>query len=292
MVAPSGPFDRERFELAVGRLRERFDVRYDDGIFSIDGYLAGNDARRLGELRAALRDDEVRAIVAARGGFGATHLLPDLPVAEVRAADKLLVGFSDITALHATWARAGLRSVHGPMVAKLGRASEDELDRWSALLGGVVPAPITGLEVVAGGVARGPLLGGNLAVLCSLVGTPYAPPLDGAVLFVEDVGERPYRVDRMLTQLEHAGFFDRAAGLALGAFSDCMPGKDGVTVEDVLRRRLSSLPIPVLSGVAAGHIEGNLPLPFGAPVELDGEVGELRFGEGATSRAGAPSAGT
>lgn len=281
-MAPSGRFDRSAFELGVARLSEHFDVRYDEGIFGSEGYLAGSDERRLRELEAALEDEEVGAIVAARGGFGATRLLGALDVDRIRAADKLLVGFSDITALHGAWARAGVRSIHGPMVAKLGHAPAAQLERWLAVLLGDVPAASTGLEGLAPGSARGPLVGGNLAVLCALVGTRFAPPLDGAVLFVEDVGERPYRVDRMLTQLRQAGWLERVAAVAVGAFTDCAPGTDGVEVEAVLADHLAGLGVPVVSGLSAGHVEDNAPLVLGARVVVDGDAGELRFEEGAT----------
>ncbi len=128
---------------------------------------------------------------------------------------------------------------------------------------------LRGLRTLAAGRACGPLLGGNLAVLAALVGTPYAPPLDGAVLFLEDVGERPYRVDRMLTTLRHAGWFERVVGVALGAFTEAAPGADGVAVEQVLHERLGSLGIPVVAGVPAGHVDDNLELTFGAEVALE-----------------------
>lgn len=277
MIAPASPFPREDFDRGLERLRARYRVSHREDVFARHGYLAGDDARRLAELEDALGDPDVDAIVAARGGYGVTRLLPRLDARTVRAANKLLVGFSDLTALHALWARAGLRSVHGPMVAALGRASEAHVARWIATVEGARPEPLTSLAALAGGVAEGPLLGGNLALLAALLGTPYAPPIDGAILFLEDVGEAPYRVDRMLTSLQHAGWLDRAAGIAVGTFHGCDPRSDGHRVEDVLHDRLSGLGIPVVYGVGAGHVDDNLELPFGARVQLDGNAGVVRF---------------
>jgi muramoyltetrapeptide carboxypeptidase len=282
VIAPSSPFDVPEFELGVTRLRERYEVRYDASLLDRDGFLAGSDARRLGELLSALHDPEVHAIVAARGGYGATRLLDRVPIELVASCPKLLVGFSDVTALHALWARAGLGSLHGPMVAGLGRCDDGQLARWTRAVEGGLPVALTGLSAITPGRARGPLLGGNLAVLTALIGTPFAPPLDGCVLFLEDVGERPYRVDRMLTSWRQAGWLARPRAIVLGAFSDAQPGKDGVRVEQVLHERLHDLPIPVLAGVPAGHVEDNLELPLGALVTVDAAQGTLTF-EGATA---------
>lgn len=282
MVAPSSPFDREAFEAGVQRLRDRYEVRYAPGLFERRGYLAGHDDRRAEELMAALRDPDVHAIVAARGGYGATRLLGRIPVNDVRRACKLLVGFSDVTALHAVWARAGVRSIHGPMVAALGRAGEALVHRWITAVEGALPPAVEGLEAFRSGVAEGPMVGGNLAVLASLVGTPYAPPLDGCILFLEDVGERPYRIDRMLTTLHHAGWFDRVVGVALGAFTESEPGPDGTTVREILAERLAELKGPVVAGMPAGHVDDNLEIPLGARARVDGDAGWVRFLEPAT----------
>lgn len=267
LVAPSGPFDLALFERGVERLRSRYEVVFDDGIRARQGYLAGDDARRLAELQAALADPSVDAIVCARGGYGATRLLPGIDVEAVRTANKLLVGFSDVTALHALWARAGVRSLHATMVASLGKGDDAAFVRWAADLerGPTVP---TQLVPVVPGVADGVLLGGNLSVLVSLIGTPYAPSLDGAVLFLEDVGERPYRVDRMLTQLRHAGALEGVRAVLLGQFSACGPGPDGTKVEDVLRERLGDLGVPVYAGAESGHGETNHALAFGTRVAV------------------------
>lgn len=275
MIAPASPFPLEDFERGIERLRERYRVTHRRDITARRGFLAGDDGRRALELEEALADPSVDAIVAARGGYGATRLLRFFVPENVRAANKLLVGFSDLSALHALWARAGLRSIHGPMVAGLGRGTRAEVERWIAAVEGAAPAPLTDLERVRGGVAEGPLLGGNLALMAALVGTPHAPPIQGAVLFLEDIGEAPYRVDRMLTTLHEAGWLDRVAGVALGGFTACEPRGDGWTVEAVLHERLGDLRVPVLAGVPSGHLDENLALPFGAPARLDADRGTL-----------------
>jgi muramoyltetrapeptide carboxypeptidase len=281
VIAPASPFPIDEFERGVARLRQRYDVLYDPGIVERAGYLAGSDARRVSELLRAIEDDRVHAIVAARGGYGATRLLPSLSVASVAAHPKLLIGFSDITALHALWARAGLGSIHGSMVAALGRCDEPNFQRWLRAVEGEPLPMVSGLQTIATGTknepACGRLFGGNLSLLSALCGTPYAAPLADCVLFLEDHAERPYRVDRMLTQLQQAGCLERVRAIVLGSFTDCQPGRDEITVEQVLTEHLGGLGIPILSGLPAGHLDDNLELPLGASVEVDARRGTLAF---------------
>ena len=276
LIAPAGSFPLDDFERGVNALRARYQVSFDPGIFERSGYFAGSDERRANELAAAIADDTTDAIVAVRGGFGAARLLP-LDLQRLSARPKLLVGFSDVSALHAVWARNGLASIHGSMIAALGRCDAPRIARWQRAVEGELPAALQGLYTIAPGRARGPLLGGNLAVLTSLIGTPYLPDFGGCVLFLEDISERPYRVDRMLTTWAQAGVLQRPAAIALGAFTDCGPGPDGVQVEHVLAERLAVLGIPVVAGVPAGHVDDNLELPLGAQVELDADAGTLVF---------------
>ncbi|MET0391200.1 MAG: LD-carboxypeptidase [Polyangiales bacterium] len=275
LFAPASPFDVEGFELGVARLRRRYEVLYQPEILTRSGYLAGDDGRRLGELRRALQDASVAAVIAARGGYGCTRFLQLIAAEEVHACQKLLVGFSDLTALHALWAQAGVGSIHGNMVAGLGRCSELQFARYCAALEGCFTECFEGLTPIVDGVAEGVLLGGNLAVLSALIGTAAFPPLEGAVLFLEDVTERPYRIDRMLTTWRNAGAFRGVRGVVLGGFTQCDPGPDGVTVEQVLRERLSDLGIPVAAGLPAGHVDDNHELPFGRAVTLDAGRGRL-----------------
>lgn len=277
VVAPSSPFDVSEFQRGVERLKSRYDVSYDPSITRRRGYFAGDDARRLQELRDAIEDPSIDGILAARGGYGATRLLSQLDPTQVRARPKLLVGFSDITALHALWARAKVSSIHGPMVATLGRADDATCERHLNALEGRGPAQLSDLQPITRGRAEGVLVGGNLTVLCAMLGTPQLPSLDGSVLFLEDIGEKPYRVDRMLTSLRDAGVLHGVRGIVLGAFEKADAGPDGVTVDEVLQERLHDLGVPVLAGLPCGHVEDNLELPFGTRVVVDAGAGVVSF---------------
>lgn len=284
VIAPSGPFDRERFDRGVMRLRERYTVTFDDGLFAKDAYLAGSDARRVGELHAALEDDAVDAIAAVRGGYGAMRLLPSIDLALVARSKKLLVGFSDVTCLHVVWQRAGLRSLHGSMVAALGVLPEERVARWTRAVEGYVPFTAHEPSWKTRGRVAAPLVGGNLANLAALAGTPFFPPVDGCVLLIEDVGEAPYRVDRLLTTLRLAGVFERVVGVVVGDFTRCGPGEDGKTVGAVLQERLGDLGLPVVMHVPVGHDDAeNWEVTLGGLVELDADRGVVTFLQGAVA---------
>jgi muramoyltetrapeptide carboxypeptidase len=280
LVAPAGPFDVSAFERGAARLGQRYDVHYDAAMLERTGFLAGADARRASELSRALAQPNVAAIIAARGGYGCTRILPLMAATQVRAHAPLLVGFSDITALHSLWAQARVASLHGSMVATLGTCSAELFTRFCAALEGRFPARYEGLEGITTGSAEGILLGGNLAVLSALIGTPAFPPLEGAVLFLEDIAERPYRVDRMLTTWRSAGAFQGVRAIVLGSFTQCDAGPDGVAVDAVLRERLADLDIPIAAGLPAGHIPDNAELPFGRRVTLDASAGVLHLAAG------------
>lgn len=277
VIAPSSPFDREAFERGLRRLAERYRPRVSDGIFSRERYLAGDDERRAEELNEALSNDESRAIFCARGGYGAMRLLPSLSLPR---RPKILVGFSDITALHAALQRQGWRSLHGPVLTQLGRLDAGAAREMFACLESASHRPeLTGVPVAAG-VAVGPVLGGNLSVLTRLVGTPFLPSLDGAILFLEDVGEAPYRIDRMIQHLKLASLTDHLAGVALGAFTDC-GGDERPNGGDVAIAEFGRLGIPCVAHLAVGHGRENAPLPLGARARIDGTRGTLCFLEGA-----------
>jgi len=273
VIAPSGSFDAQTFDEGLAWVRTRYEVTLRPDIYTRSGYFAGDDARRLAELTDAIADPSIDAIVCARGGYGATRLLPVLSLGPISMANKTLVGFSDITALHAAWARAGVRSLHAPMIAALARADEGLRALWISALEEPEQSStweLTRLDQGQVGSASGPVRGGNLAVLTALVGTPYFPPLDGAILFLEDVGERPYRIDRMLVTLRQAGVFSKLVGIVLGAFTESEPGKDGVTIEDVFADHFGDALYPVLSSFPAGHVDHNEPICLGAPARIEG----------------------
>jgi muramoyltetrapeptide carboxypeptidase len=282
VVAPSSPFEHVLAWRGLGFLAERYRVRYTRGLFTRQGYLAGSDARRRDELEAALADPEVAAIVAARGGYGASRFVHGVSFAALAARPRWIVGFSDITALHVEAARAGVASIHGPNLTAVGRGDA----RARAALVSALEHPLAlrayeGLTVVREGVAAGPLFGGNLTMLhaCAAAGRLDVP--QGCVLLLEDVTERPYRIDRMLATLGVGGHLERAGGVVIGDFTQCDPGPDKVTTERVLEGALGTLGVPVVRGVPVGHGLRNDPVVLGAMarVEARNGAGRLLLGE-------------
>jgi muramoyltetrapeptide carboxypeptidase len=277
VVAPSGPFDAAEVWRGLGWIRGRYRVRASWGMFSRYGYLAGTDARRAAELAAAMADPEVKAILCARGGYGAMRILESLPWERFRARPKWIAGFSDVTALHARACAIGVASVHGPNVSGLGRATTPWVRyRWlMALEHPRAPHAWEGLRVVRAGRAEGPIVGGNLALLhaMSAAGGVHVP--DGAVLAIEDVTEKPYRIDRMLTALTLGGHTRKLAGVILGGFTECDPGKDGVTWESVVEGWARALGVPVVADAPFGHLDRNEAFVLGATVRIDGDRVEL-----------------
>jgi muramoyltetrapeptide carboxypeptidase len=286
VIAPASGFERGAFEAGLAVIAARYGPEYGDGMFERERYLAGSDARRLAELRAALADPGIRAVFCVRGGYGATRLLAELAAHAPQGAPKPLVGFSDITALH-LWLQAhGRISIHGPVLTQLHRLALSTHARLFELLESARPAaPLAGTATYVGGTAEGPLLGGNLSVLTRLLGTPFMPPLDGAILLLEDQGERPYRLDRMWTHLRLAGVFERARGIALGSFTSCEEPEAGYTSAEVLRELAQSEGLPCAAGFPVGHGEVNEPVPLGVRVRLDAAAASLTFLEPAVSTA-------
>jgi muramoyltetrapeptide carboxypeptidase len=289
IIAPAGPVPRAEFDTGAALLAARYRLLYDPAtLFRATGYLAGPDEVRVEELHAALRDPEARAVVLARGGYGLLRLLTYLDPKLLQENPKPIVGFSDATALLAWAARAGVASVHGPVITQLARLPEEDRAGLFGLLEGPGPGLLlSDLEAPVPGRVQGPLLGGNLEVFSRLVGTPFLPNLDGAVLFFEDLGERPYRVDRLLTHLDLAGVFGAAAAVVVGDFSGCKEradsGLSSPPVEEVLLERLGRLAVPVAFGGKFGHGDRNVSMPYGTLVELDTRHGTLVAIEGAVS---------
>jgi muramoyltetrapeptide carboxypeptidase len=270
VVAPAGPFEVPLLWRGLGFLRERYRVRFDRGIFSRQGFLAGSDERRLAELSAALAEPEVGAVLCARGGYGLSRIAHLVAWASLARAPRWLVGFSDATVLHVEAAAVGVASLHGINVSGLGRG--DAVARASLVDALEAPARarrFSGLATVVAGQGEGVLFGGNLTLLhaCATAGRLRAP--ERCVLFLEDVGERAYRIDRMLTTLLVGGHLANVAAIVLGDFTDC-DGGDAVLVE-----RLSTLGVPIASGLPCGHGRSNEPLVVGAPAVLDASRGVL-----------------
>jgi muramoyltetrapeptide carboxypeptidase len=289
IAAPGGPVDPERVLAGEACLRAAgYEPRRRADLLARCGYLAGDDARRAAELMELVRDPEVAAIVCARGGYGCDRILPRLDAAAVRRAAKPLVGYSDVTAL-LLWQRrcAGLVGFHGPM---LDRPHDLEPAAFTGLLDWLrgeakLPGVLRG-EGRGGGRAEGRLLGGSLTLVAASLGTPWRVDARGAILLLEDVGERPYRIDRMLQQLRAAGVLAAAAGIGLGAFAGCEDARyPEPAVEAVLDEVLRPLGLPLVAGLPFGHVRGNFAWPVGCRATLDGESGELRILEQGVSRA-------
>lgn len=241
------------------------------------GYFGGTDLQRLGDLNDALADPEVRAIWCTRGGYGIQRIVDHLNFGLVPEDPKLVIGFSDITALHlALWRRARLATVHGPVAAQLDKGADSVTARgaWHVLTSGepvVVqadPAELTH-SVRTPGRADGRLIGGNLSLLAASAGTADMPDLFGAILLLEEVGEAPYRVDRMLTHLLRTGIMADVSAVAIGQFTDC--GE----VAGVIAERLAPLGVPLLGGLPIGHGEQHVAVPLGTPATLDADAGRL-----------------
>ncbi len=293
LVAPAGVLDHTRVELAVSRLEERgFRIKVYGDIYRSRGYLAGDDATRAAELMEAFCDPEVAAVVPARGGTGVTRILDLLDYGLIRRHPKILTGFSDITALHlAIQSQTGLVTFHSPNpMDGLGRPEgfTDLSARtfWRAVLAEsyqdsrretyevlTEESEREKLSSLVGGVARGRLVGGNLALICSLQGTPYEIHATGNILLLEDTGEQPYRIDRFLSQLRLAGKLDVLSGVVLGQFTDCVspPEKPSLTLAEIFADYLCNLGIPVLQNFPTGHAPDNVTLPLGVEVELDAD---------------------
>ncbi len=289
VVAASGPVFPDAFAPGADVLSRRYALRHDPKtLFAADGFLAGSDATRLTALVEAIRDPDAKAVILARGGYGLLRILASIDPTLLRDNPKPIVGFSDGTVLLALAARAGVASIHGPVVTQLGRLSDEDRSALFALLESPEPRELlAGLQGLRFGRAEGPLLGGNLEVFSRLLGTKHLPNLDGAILFLEEVGERPYRLDRLLTHLELAGVFDRVAAVVIGALVACEePAESRIgspTAEAVVKERLARLGIPVALGAPIGHGVRNLALPYGVLAQLDVKAGTLISLEGAVS---------
>lgn len=282
LIAPASCVDEARVAESARRIeRLGFRVRVDDTCFAHDGYLAGDDAARAQAVNRAFADDSVSAVWCLRGGYGCMRLLDRLDWPMIAAHPKALIGYSDITALHlALHARCHLCTFLGPMPhgdaltgptgEHVRRALMGEADRVLRNFDG---APLT---CVREGVAEGELIGGNLCLVASMTGTPYDADVSGKLLFLEDVDERVYALDRYLTQLDLSGKLHRCAGVVFGRFSRCeKKGEDDFTVEEVIRRAAKRLRVPVVSHVQCGHLSEKLTLCLGRRYRLDAGKGSL-----------------
>lgn len=299
IVAPSGPVEQESLERGVRVFEELgLKVQFGDSVLQRWGYLAGKDNERALDLMRAWSDPDVKAVIAARGGYGAMRILPLLDFDCIRAHPKILMGYSDITALHLAFLKeANLCTFHGPMAELWApKMQEYNLACVRDVLFGMrplkdLPLPTCGSEdavqerrpltVLEKGRASGRLVGGNLSLVASTIGTPWEIQTKGCILFLEDIGEKPYRIDRMLCQLKLSGKLDDAEGFCLGDFTDCEPDPQpqgpSFSVEEVLRQYFSETGKPCLANVPCGHGKYNGVLPLGLRVEITADLGKKDY---------------
>ncbi len=291
VITPSGPLgdlDRIREGVEIWRSHGfKVDLGPEGDLDRTYGYLAGTDPERRRQLTQALTDPNIKGILCARGGYGATRLLEDFEWPFMAAgaqalqygqaiAPKWLIGFSDITALLWSLANQGITGLHGPVLTTLPQEPPETRDRLFAAVQGHPLAPLTG-EGWGNGRATGRLFPGNLAVATHLLGTRHCPNLTDAILAFEDIGEHPYRLDRFITHWRNTGLLYNIAGIALGRFSDCDPpeNRSSLTLEELWRDRLQDLNLPIVSNLTFGHSGPNAALPVGCMAEIDGDQGTL-----------------
>jgi muramoyltetrapeptide carboxypeptidase len=294
LVSPSSAiYERQPFELAIESLQALgFKVREAPHLRARHGHLAGTDAQRAGDINAMVADPAVHGLLAMGGGSGGHRILPLIDHAAIRRTPKFIGGFSDLTALiNAVQVQTGLVTFHCPMGSSDWNAFSVQsfrsvvMDAQPALLANPQErddalAQRSGrTRALRGGTARGALVGGNLAVLAAMAGSAYWPRFDGAILFLEEVNESIYRVDRMLATLKLAGAFDRLAGVVLGAFTNCTPGEGfgTLTLDEVFDEYFGPLNVPVYTGASFGHIRRKLTIPVGLPAEMDADAGTVRL---------------
>lgn len=281
--------DKVKLERGIVYLEELgYRVKVGESVYKRRGYLAGTDEERAEDLKRMFLDPDVKAVFCARGGYGSSRMLDKVDYDVVQENPKILVGYSDVTALQmAIFAKTGLVTFSGPMVALEMGGGMDGLTEekfWRSISS---PEPMGGVEnpegedlcVYTEGTAEGEVVGGNLSLICSLLGTEYIPVLTDKILYLEEVGEAPYRVDRCLNQLRLAGVFRQVSGLVLGRFVECVPvdsHKPSFTVEEVLDAYGKGLGIPVMGGLAYGHVARKVTLPVGGVRALM-DSGSRRF---------------
>ncbi len=281
LIATASPFDRALYE-AGRHVLERFGLEpvAARGEFTRAGFLAGDDQRRADQLVSALQEADTQAVWCIRGGYGTARLLPLVQLPQLRRKPKLLIGFSDVTALLAQLTiTGGFVAVHGPVVTQLARLPSGDL-RWLKRLlfdrARPMRVPLGRTRTGVPGVADGKLVGGNLSILASLAGTPFAPDLRGTILCLEDVGEKAYRLDRLVWQLVSAGLLDDIRGIVVGQLVDCVPAGAGrYSARRVLEAAMGMLGVPFISGAAFGHGCRNVALPLGVQARLDADTGSL-----------------
>lgn len=287
VIAPAGPVSRERVKIGRSALESiGFKVKLGHSCFSSYGYLSGKDEVRARDVNEMFGDNEVQGIICLRGGYGTTRLLNLIDYENIKSNPKVFVGYSDITALHIAFnQKCGLGTFHGPMVASDMAEGIDHFSRISLVDAitktkplGIIENPEGELiKSLAPGIAEGELVGGNLSLICASLGTAFEISTKGKILFLEDIGEKPYKIDRMLIQLLNAGKLQELEGIVLGDWSDCRSdeGEQSLSLMEVFSDILKPLNIPIIYNIKAGHCYPKLTLPLGVLSRVDGEKCKL-----------------
>lgn len=295
IVSPAScPQDEQIYHQGISYLKNLgYQVIEGEHVLNKRGYLAGEDDDRVNDLNKMFQDPDINAIICSRGGYGAPRIIDQIDFNAIRDNPKIFVGYSDITSFHlAIWKKTGLITFAGPMVAvEFGRGIEPFTENyfWKTLSAteqiGLLPdPPAMPLRIIKAGQTEGRLLGGCLSLINMLLGTPYCPDFQDAILLIEDIDEEPYRVDRYLAQLKLAGILDQVAGIVLGQFIDCLPkdpDKPSLSLDQVFEDYFGSLDVPIIANFAYGHIPVKHTLPIGVPAILDTENGGLIIPESA-----------
>jgi muramoyltetrapeptide carboxypeptidase len=301
LVTPGSYITEQEKEESINNLRSLgFNVTYSDRLMQKNGYFSANDEERAADLNEMFERKDVQGIMCARGGYGCARILPYLDYDLIEENPKALIGFSDVTALqYAIYKNSGLVTFHGPVsISTFSSFSVRNFE--NVLINPTFELELEnsktgnnynpyGITIISHGIAEGELVGGNLSIVVSLIGTEYDIDFSGKIVFLEEFLEEPYRVDRMLTQMIQAGKFDDAAGIALGVFKLCEPNKSNpafsgsFSLMEVLKDRLGNLGIPVIYGLSFGHIADKFTLPFGGKAELNSETKQLKLLEAAVT---------
>lgn len=295
LVTPGSYITEEEKQESIDNIRNLgFNVDYSDRLMQKNGYFSATDEERAADLNEMFDRKDINGILCARGGYGCARILPYLDFELIRNNPKPFIGFSDVTALHfAIYKNSGLITFHGPV--GVSTFSQFSIKNFNDVLidpkhklvltnsSGDNNYNIYGITTIAGGTGEGKLIGGNLSIVTSLIGTEYDLDFSGKIVFLEEFIEEPYRIDRMLTQMLQSGKFRNAAGIALGVFKMCEPSKtnpsftESFSLMDVLKDRLGNLGIPVVYGLSFGHVVDKFTLPFGIKAELDAEKQQLKL---------------
>lgn len=293
VISPSGVADPARLAAGCAYIESKgYRVSLGPHAKNRHGYLGGTDPVRIADLNTAIKDDSLSAIFFSRGGYGLTRILDRVDLDALRESPRLMLGYSDVTALFMALQCQGPYGVlYGPMVSEMGeRAAFDEATLWTALRGGLGDAGLrfAGRDVIRPGRGAGTVIGGCLSLLVSLLGTPYDPDYHGAILFWEEIGEHPYHIDRMLMQLRNAGKFEGLRGMLIGSLTGCIPapGRASLSLRQIVIDATQRTRFPIIWNVRAGHLARKITLPLGFYASLDTTAGRLtyRWAPGSTSK--------